>query len=134
MLVLKFRRIIATMFNTIIKKLADLEGNATAHGVGQKFVFLKGNDTPTTVTQVAYGTMEPGEVVELHVHPTMEEYFYFVEGAATYTIGGQFYSCTPGTFIRIPANTLHGLSTQDSGAGFFYFGVAVEEVVNSTSL
>src|SRR3954451_13500904 len=115
------------MFDTIIKKLSDLEGQETAHAVGQKFVFLKGNDTPTAVTQVAYGTMESGEVVELHVHPTMEEYFYFVEGAATYTVAGQLYPCTAGTFIRIPANTLHGLRTSESRAAFFYFGVAVED-------
>ena len=115
------------MLTTIIKKRSELEPRNTAHNVGQKFVFLKGEDTPTPVTQVAYGTLEPGEVVELHVHPTMEEYFYFVEGAATYTIDGQLYPCEAGTFIRIPANTLHGLSTGSSAAAFFYFGVAVEE-------
>jgi quercetin dioxygenase-like cupin family protein len=110
-----------------MKQLSELEPLNTAHGVGQKFVFLKGSDTATAVTQVAYGTLEPGEEVELHVHPTMEEYFYFVEGTATYTIGDQLYPCTAGTFIRIPANTLHGLRTSDSPAAFFYFGVAVED-------
>ena len=115
------------MVDIIIKKLSELEGTGTAHQVGKKYVFLKGDETPTPVTQVAYGTLEPGEVVELHVHPTMEEYFYFVEGAATYTIDGQLYPCEAGTFIRIPANTLHGLRTDSSAAAFFYFGVAVEE-------
>src|SRR4051794_19394522 len=115
------------MGTDIFKKLSDLEPVNTAHNVGKKFVFLKGGDMPTAVTQIAYGTMEPGEVVELHLHPTMEEYFYFVEGAATYTIADQLYPCTAGTFIRIPANTLHGLSTDESPAAFFYFGVAVEE-------
>src|SRR4051812_28872391 len=115
----------------IFKKLSELEPVNTAHNVGQKFVFLKGEDTPTAVTQVAYGTMEPSEIVELHTHPTMEEYFYFVEGAATYTIAGQLYPCTAGTFIRIPANTLHGLSTSESPAAFFYFGVAVEDINSS---
>src|SRR3982750_818493 len=113
------------MVTDILKKLSELEPVNTAHKVGQKFVFLKGEDTPTAVTQVAYGTMEAGEVVELHMHPTMEEYFYFVEGAATYTVADQLYPCTAGTFIRIPANTLHGLSTNSSAAAFFYFGVAV---------
>src|SRR6476661_5526704 len=115
------------MLTTIIKKLSELEPHATAHNVGQKFVFLKGEDTPTAVTQVAYGTLAPNEVVDLHIHPTMEEYFYFVEGTATYTVGDQLYPCTAGTFIRIPANTPHGLRTHDSPTGFFYFGVAVED-------
>ena len=119
------------MFTTIIRQLAELAPQHTAHNVGQKFVFLKGNETATAVTQVAYGTMEPHEEVELHLHPTMEEYFYFTAGTATYTIGGQSYTCTPGTFIRIPANTPHALSTMDSPSAFFYFGVAVEETRNA---
>jgi quercetin dioxygenase-like cupin family protein len=115
------------MLTNIMKKLSELEPLNSAHGVGQKFVFLKGSDTATAVTQVAYGKLELGEGIEIHVHPTMEEYFYFVEGTAVYTVGDQLYLCTAGTFIRIPANTLHGLCTSNSPAAFFYFGVAVED-------
>ena len=100
----------------------------TAHGVGEKFVFLTSENTSTDLTQVAFGTLLPGEVCPMHVHPTMEEFFLFLNGSGKYTISNNEVLINPGTFVRIPAGVEHALEAfGDEVLQFFYFGIAVTE-------
>jgi quercetin dioxygenase-like cupin family protein len=88
-------------------------------------VFLSNGDTATNLTQFAYGRFMPGEVCEEHVHPTMEEYFYFLQGTGTYTVDGNTYTLEPGVFLRIPAGVPHMLQAGgNESLEFVYFGVA----------
>ena len=113
------------MQQKIFERLADIKGVVTAHNTGEKRVFLNNTDTPTSLTQFAYGKFMPCEVCEEHVHPTMEEYFYFLQGTGTYTVGGNTYPLEPGVFLRIPAGVPHMLRAEGSEAlEFVYFGVA----------
>jgi mannose-6-phosphate isomerase-like protein (cupin superfamily) len=110
----------------VCQSLNDITPIITAHGKGEKFVFLTQQDTPTAITQFAYGKLLPGEDVEQHLHPTMEECFYFISGEGKYLIDGIIHDIAPGTFFRIPANTLHAL--QQNGTQpltFVYFGIAI---------
>jgi mannose-6-phosphate isomerase-like protein (cupin superfamily) len=111
----------------VFQSLNDIIPVTTVHNIGEKFVFLKQQDTETLLTQFAYGKLMPGEDVEEHLHPTMEEYFYFINGEGEYTIGNDVFSIKPATFFRIPANTKHAL--KPTGAQpllFVYFGIAVQ--------
>lgn len=58
----------------------------TAHGVGEKYVFLRNQEIKSNLTQVAVGIITKVDNIELHVHPTMEEYYYFLEGSANFII------------------------------------------------
>jgi len=111
----------------LCQSLSDIKPVPTVHNLGEKFVFLKNEDTPTAVTQFAFGKLMPGEDVESHLHPTMEECFYFLSGAGEYTVDNFAYMVKPETFLRIPANTLHSLKvTSITPLTFVYFGVAVD--------
>ena len=98
---------------------------ATAHNQGEKFVFLNNDDTRTAITQFAFGKFLPGEECASHLHPTMEECFYFIDGEGEYVINDITYHIRPKSFLRIPANTLHALkATGNQPLTFVYFGVA----------
>ncbi|SFE65243.1 cupin domain-containing protein [Spirosoma endophyticum] len=111
----------------ITASLADLECERTAHAQGTKQVFLRYGDTSTDLTQVAYGSFSRTDYCELHMHPTMEECFFFLKGIGVYTIGNQKIALQQGVFVRIPAGILHRLeATGDVPLEYVYFGVATE--------
>lgn len=113
------------MYQKIFEHLAAIKAAATAHGTGEKRVFLNNGDTATSLTQFAYGRFMPGETCEEHVHPTMEECFYFIKGIGTYTVDGKAYPLEPGAFLRIPAGVPHKLEAEgDEDLEFVYFGIA----------
>ncbi|MBS1746351.1 MAG: cupin domain-containing protein [Bacteroidetes bacterium] len=108
--------------------LNDIEPVSTAHQTGEKSVFLTQQDTHTALTQFAFGKLMPGEEVETHLHPTMEEYFYFISGFGVYMIDEGLYNIQPSSFVHIPANTLHSLKTTgNESLTFVYFGIALNK-------
>ena len=109
----------------ITASLLHLEPELTAHAQGVKQVFLRNGDTPTSITQVAYGHFSSADYCELHTHPTMEECFFFLKGTGIYIIGDQAIPLQHGVFIRIPAGVLHRLeATGSEPLEYVYFGVA----------
>ena len=109
------------------QQLKEVEAVSTAHGTGIKQVFLKNEDLDNSVTQVAYGTMQPGEGCEEHIHKTMDEFFFFLKGRGTYTIENVDYELSPNTFLRIEAGKNHSLMAKgDQPLEFVYWGVATD--------
>ena len=114
------------MNQKVFQSLDDIAPVVTAHGKGEKFIFLAQQDTQTALTQFAYGRLMPGEDIQQHLHPTMEEYFYFIDGEGEYLINDVAYRISPGSFFCIAANTLHALTaTGTRPLTFVYFGVAM---------
>jgi len=115
------------MEQKIFEKLSNIIPVPTAHDEGLKYVFLKNEDTPTKLTQFAYGEFKPGEKCEMHLHKTMEECFYFLSGEGEYSINGNTYKLEAGVFLRIPAQAPHELrALGDEPLKFVYFGIATE--------
>ncbi|MCK8490956.1 MULTISPECIES: cupin domain-containing protein [Spirosoma] len=111
----------------ITATLTNLEREVTAHAQGVKQVFLRNNDTPSNITQVAYGHFAPTDYCDLHSHQTMEECFFFLNGTGVYFVGDQAIPLHHGVFVRIPAGVLHRLeATGDAPLEYVYFGVATE--------
>ncbi|MBD2699635.1 cupin domain-containing protein [Spirosoma sp. BT702] len=111
----------------ITASLATLERELTAHAQGYKQVFLRNNDTPTKVTQLAFGEFSHSDYCELHKHATMEEFFFFLEGKGIYTVGEELIDLQPGVFVRIAAGILHRLeATSVEPLKYVYFGVATD--------
>lgn len=107
--------------------LDELLDENVSHAAGTKRVFLRQTDSVSNITQVAYGVLEKEEQVESHVHPSMEEYFFILEGEGVYFIGEVEVDLKKNIFVRIPANTQHSMKCTSSIAlRFFYFGVATQ--------
>ena len=110
----------------LFEYLKDMEGEPTAHLSGLKKVFLKNEDTDSSITQFAYGVFTPGEVCDWHKHPTMIESFFFLKGFGKYYVGEEIVNLKPETFLSIPANTIHKLVNDgEEDLEFVYFGVAL---------
>lgn len=108
-----------------ISHLDDISEILTAHNSGTKKVLLSSEESGNAITQIAIGKLEPGEVVESHLHKTMTEYFYFTEGFGQYLIDGQTHELRKGSFVIIPEKTEHSLiNTGNESLSFFYFGIA----------
>lgn len=108
----------------IVASLESIDAIVTAHGIGIKKVFITNNQCNSNITQVAFGELKMNDKVESHQHPTMEEFYFFNEGLATFIINGQDFSCTAGTFVKVPVGALHSLNAI-SDIKFIYWGVAI---------
>jgi len=101
-----------------------LKFQSTSHPKGRKKVFISKNDTRTSLTQFAYGELDPGDKIEAHRHPTMEEFFYFIEGSGFYYIDNKKFPIKSGSHINIPADTEHSLVCNENDIlKFIYFGI-----------
>ncbi|MBA4850531.1 cupin domain-containing protein [Emticicia sp. BO119] len=97
----------------------------TTHGVGEKFIFCTGLQCESPLTQAAIGTLISGEFVAEHMHPTMEEFFYFINGHVDFLIAKTVYTLNAGAFIKVPSNTIHSLKANQE-TKFLYWGVATQ--------
>ena len=61
-------------------------------------------------------------------NPTTDEYFFAYKGSGTYVVDKEQLQIQEGDIIRIPANTPHDLSTNDSDETLkiVYFGIATK--------
>lgn len=89
-----------------------------------KICFLRKDHTISNVTQVAIGILTNSDCIEFHMHSTMDEYYYFLEGKATFTIEDERFDCDPNTFVHIPNNIKHKLATNEF-VKFLYWGVVI---------
>ena len=104
----------------------ELDFETTAHGAGCKKVLIKSSDSPTTLTQFAYGKLFPGDKIPEHSHNTMEEIFYFLKGDGIYTVDNKDLPVLPNIMIRIPARVPHSLRAgANNTLEFLYFGIEV---------
>lgn len=109
-----------------VVKVSDVKSEPTAHAIGTKKVLIRGEESLSNLTQFAYGTLRPGEKVEPHLHPTMEEVFVFLSGNGIYQIDGAEVPVHNGVVIKIPANTQHALICDgEEILEFYYFGISV---------
>jgi mannose-6-phosphate isomerase-like protein (cupin superfamily) len=112
------------MKQIIHKNMRSIEGESTSHSVGIKKVLLTNSECESMLTQVAVGSLIKGEFVDTHLHPTMEEYYFFMKGEAKFIIDDIELSCEKDTFIKVPKNTKHSLMAV-SNIEFIYWGIAV---------
>lgn len=55
-----------------------------------------------------------------HLHEENDEVFYVLEGVVSFLVGDQWVDAEKGTFLRIPAKTIHDFANRtDKAAGVF---------------
>lgn len=47
-----------------------------------------------------------------HLHEENDEVFYVIEGTVSFLVGDKWVDAVRGTFLRIPANTMHDLANR----------------------
>jgi mannose-6-phosphate isomerase-like protein (cupin superfamily) len=74
--------------------------------VGNVEFLARTRDTP----RFTFGIIEiqPGRVLEAHVHQGEDDAFYIVEGEMTFRLGDEDVAAPPGTFVLVPPGVEHG--------------------------
>jgi mannose-6-phosphate isomerase-like protein (cupin superfamily) len=76
------------------------------HRVGNVEFLARTADTP----RFTFGIIEidPGRVLEAHVHEGEDDAFYILEGEMTFVLGAEEVAAPPGTFVLAPPGVEHG--------------------------
>lgn len=82
----------------------------TSHGIGEKRVIATQAEVGKPITQIARTLLHAGEQVALHIHPTMDEHFFFIKGNCCVSIEGTTYSCLADDYLFIPAGYNHQIN------------------------
>ena len=93
---------------------------ATAHNSGTKKVLSGEFSHPVMIKQIAVGKLLPGESVEPHVHPDMDEHYFFLEGSGRMRINNNVYFIKKGDFVIVTAGSDHELQCNNETLEFFY--------------
>lgn len=112
------------MKEVIYKNLKSIAVESTSHTIGLKQILLKGSECESMLTQAAIGSLLKDEFVDNHLHPTMEEFYFFTKGKAKLTINNIEYFCKKDTFIKVPKNSIHSLKAI-TAIDFIYWGIAI---------
>lgn len=96
----------------LLRHISTIAPVSTSHGVGEKQVVATREDVGNTVTQIARTRLKAGEEVEAHVHPTMDEHFFFLEGECEVEIEGKVRCCKAEDYMFIPARHRHAISVK----------------------
>ena len=79
----------------------------TSHGVGEKRIIATQAEVGKPITQIARTLLYTGEQVAMHIHPTMDEHFFFMGGECRVFIDGNTYNCVADDYLFIPAGCNH---------------------------
>jgi quercetin dioxygenase-like cupin family protein len=107
-----------------IKHLADLDWIDANHSGVFKKVCFGGEEFASNITQVAYTELNQGVEVAAHIHVSMEEVFFLIEGVCEFNIQGETILAEKQSIIKIPKNKKHSLRAI-SDCKLFYFGVSI---------
>lgn len=112
------------MQQIIQKEFSDILPVSTSHHVGLKTILLSSQETSSSLTQIAITELRKGDFVDTHVHPTMDEHYYFMEGDGVMIIADEKYICKSGMYLLVPAGYRHSLQVC-SVMKFMTIGVAL---------
>ena len=112
------------MRQIIKKKISDIIPVSTSHHIGLKTVLLSSQETTSSLTQIAVTELCKSDFVDIHVHPTMDEHYYFMEGEGFMIIADEKHICRAGMYLLIPAGYRHSLQAC-SVMKFITIGVAL---------
>ena len=105
-----------------VRNINSVEFEKTSHYSGLKKVVFSASDVSSDLTQIAYGLLKTGELVEEHMHPTMEEFFFILKGEINLLIDDKSFIMEAGDILIIPPQTLHSMKGVKE-CDFLYWGV-----------
>ncbi len=99
-------------------------GEGRLYNCGSMTAIFKADENETSEKySISEWWLEPqSEGPGVHKHDTNDDLFYILDGILSVRVGEQWIDAEKGTFIRIPAGTLHDFANKtDSKAGMLNF-------------
>jgi quercetin dioxygenase-like cupin family protein len=106
--------------------ISEIEFTKSAHHEKLKKVIFKGSEMTSAVTQVAYVELLAGEIIEEHLHDSMEEVFLVLDGNCEFCLDEVSQVLIKGSVIKIAPKIKHKLKALTE-TKLYYFGVSTVE-------
>ena len=105
-----------------VSHLDDIPKRSTSHAdQNGKPVYKKQIVEPFQVhpmlAGISVGIFDPAQEVSEHVHETMHEFFYVLEGDGVITVNGVDHTMNEGTFIHVAPNERHSFRAASATGG-----------------
>lgn len=100
------------------------EGQGRIYNCGTMTAIFKADENETKEKySISEWWMEPNsDGPGAHSHEDNDEVFYMLEGTISFLVGDKWIDANKGTFLRIPANTIHDFKNKtDKNAGVLNF-------------
>lgn len=108
------------------KNISEIEFTKSSHpGQSKKVIFL-GSEMISSVTQVAFVELLAGEIIEEHLHESMEEVFLVLDGDCEFCLNGVPQVLMKDSVIKIAPKIKHKLKAL-TDTKLYYFGVSTME-------
>jgi quercetin dioxygenase-like cupin family protein len=105
------------------KNILEIEFTKSSHHGKLKKVIFIGSEMTSAVTQVAYVELLAGEIIEEHLHDSMEEVFLVLDGNCEFCLDGVSQRLIKGSVIKIAPKIKHKLKALTE-TKLYYFGVS----------
>ncbi|MFG6079060.1 cupin domain-containing protein [Paracoccus litorisediminis] len=91
-------------------------GEGRAYALGSMTAVFKADEEETGARySISEWWLEPHSTGPgAHAHDANDEIFYVIEGTATLLVGAQWLEAPKGTFLRIPAGTVHDFENRSA--------------------
>jgi mannose-6-phosphate isomerase-like protein (cupin superfamily) len=107
-----------------INQIADINWEVANHIGAKKKVIFSSNEFESNLTQVAYTQLVKNFEIPLHLHSTMEEVFFVIDGICEFNIQGKLLLAKKESTVLIPANTEHSIKAI-TNCNLLYFGISI---------
>ncbi len=105
------------------KNISEIEFTKSSHPGQLKKVIFTGSEMTSSVTQVAYAELLAGEIIDEHLHESMEEFFLILDGQCEFCLNGVSHILFKDSVIKIAPKIKHKLQAL-TDTKFYYFGVS----------
>ena len=106
------------------KTIILTEGQGRVYNCGKMTAIFKADENETNEKySISEWWVEPNfDGVGAHKHDNNDEVFYVLEGIVSFLVGDEWINAEKGTFLRIPAKTIHNfVNNTTKKAGFLSF-------------
>lgn len=110
----------------VSKNISEIEFTNSSHPGQLKKVIFLGSEMISSVTQVAYAELLAGEIIEEHLHESMEEIFLVLDGDCEFCLNGVHQILKKDSVIKIAPKINHKLKAV-TDTKLYYFGVSTIE-------
>lgn len=76
----------------IFRHISDITTVSTRNGIGEKRIIDNEFNVGKPIAQIAKTKLLAGKKVEAHIHPTMDDHFFFFDGSCDVDVDGMFFN------------------------------------------
>jgi len=94
----------------IFCSISEIPPVSTSHGEGEKRIIANADSVGEPFTQIAKTVLKKGDYVDVHIHQTMSEHFFILEGKCIVFVGDKEFPCSSVDYLFLPAGVPHSIS------------------------